>query len=140
MRVHPHEALELMNQGHTYLDVRSESEFAQGHPAGAFNIPLVHGGPGWMQPNHDFLRVVRATFSKDTPLIVGCKTGSRSGRAAELLLAEGYHRVADQFAGWEGRRDSYGELTESGWQREGLPIEHGVPPGRAYEQLFGKAQ
>ena len=34
-RVSPAEAKTLMDEGYVYLDVRSEPEFAAGHPAGA---------------------------------------------------------------------------------------------------------
>ncbi|MGH7917705.1 MAG: rhodanese-like domain-containing protein, partial [Candidatus Binataceae bacterium] len=39
-----------------YLDVRTEAEFAEGHAAGALNIPVVFlKGPGQMQANPEFL-------------------------------------------------------------------------------------
>ena len=37
-----HEAREQQAAGYTYVDVRSIPEFAQGHPAGAVNVPLLH--------------------------------------------------------------------------------------------------
>ena len=47
-----------------YLDVRSIPEFEKGHPAGAFNIPLLHLDPQTrqMRPNPEFLAVVKANF------------------------------------------------------------------------------
>ena len=40
-RIDPEEARELLDSGesYTYLDVRSEEEFAQGHVPGSVNIP-----------------------------------------------------------------------------------------------------
>src|SRR6187402_2299132 len=34
------EAQRLLGQGYTYVDVRSESEFVEGHAPGALNVPL----------------------------------------------------------------------------------------------------
>jgi rhodanese-related sulfurtransferase len=62
-------------------------------------------------------------FAKDAPLILGCKTGNRSARAAAALTAAGFTRVFDQSRGWDGRRGTFGETVEPGWLREGLPVE-----------------
>lgn len=138
-RISPQEALEKMNEGYAYVDVRSESEFAEGHPAGAVNVPIMHTGAGGMTPNPDFLEVMTASFPKDGKIVVGCKAGGRSRRAAQTLLAQGYTNVLDQRAGWDGARDSFGQVTEPGWSRAGLPSEKGVPAGRAYPDLQKKA-
>ncbi len=45
-RVSPQEALELTRDGWTYVDVRTEQEFADGHPAGSYNVPIAHAGSG----------------------------------------------------------------------------------------------
>ena len=48
-RISPEEARALVeDQGYSYLDVRSVPEFEAGHPVGAYNIPLLHMGPGGM--------------------------------------------------------------------------------------------
>ena len=42
-RVSPQEARDLMEKdGYVYVDVRSIPEFDAGHPAGAYNVPLMH--------------------------------------------------------------------------------------------------
>jgi rhodanese-related sulfurtransferase len=66
---------------------------------------------------------------------VGCKAGGRSLRAAETLLTAGYTNIVDQRAGWDGARDSFGQLTEQGWKPAGLPSETGSPDERAYTTL-----
>ena len=54
-RVSPAEAHSLVSeQGYVFLDVRSVPEFEQGHPNGAYNIPLLHLASGGMQPNEGF--------------------------------------------------------------------------------------
>jgi rhodanese-related sulfurtransferase len=136
-RVTPKEAQQLMEQGWTYLDVRSEPEFEEGHPKGALNIPLMHRGPGGMTPNPDFMKVVEAVLPKDAKLVVGCQAGGRSAKATQLMQGSGYQQLADQYCGWGGARDPMGRVTP-GWAAEGLPVEQGSPAGRAYRELQKK--
>jgi rhodanese-related sulfurtransferase len=138
-RVSPAEAKQLIDEeGYLYLDVRSEPEFAAGHPAGAQNLPFMHAGPGGMQPNPDFLDLAQALFPRDARLILGCRSGQRSMRAAEALMAAGYTGLIDQRAGFEGPRDSFGRVVEPGWGAAGLPVEQ-VTPGGSYSELRQKA-
>lgn len=132
-RISPDEARALVDeQGYAYVDVRSVPEFEAGHPAGAYNIPLLHMGPGGMSPNPDFLPVVRMAFAPDAKLVLGCKAGGRSLRAAEMLRAAGFTNIVDQRAGFEGA------ASEPGWRPRGLPTSAGAAPGRAYESLRAK--
>jgi len=135
VRVSPQEAQALLARGYEYLDVRTEEEFAAGHPAGAYNVPLMLAGGGGMQPNPRFAEVMRARFPLDARLVVGCKAGGRSLRAATALLADGYTLIIDQRAGWDGARDASGQVTEPGWGPAGLPSETGQPEGRSYAAL-----
>lgn len=136
-RISPAEAHEKMtNDGYTYVDVRTQDEFAAGHPEGAVNVPLMFATAEGMQPNEDFVRVVEARFEKSAPLVVGCKMGGRSARAAKALVAAGFTNVLDQRAGWDGSRGTFGELLEPGWARAGLPQETGNPEGRAYADML----
>jgi rhodanese-related sulfurtransferase len=138
-RFSPAEAKELIDEyGYTYLDVRSEPEFAAGHPAGAQNIPVMHAGPGGMTPNPDFLAVVQAVYPKDAKLVLGCKAGGRSLKAAEMMIDAGYTGLVDQRAGFDGPRDAFGALTEKGWGPAGLPVET-TTPGGSYAELKAKA-
>jgi rhodanese-related sulfurtransferase len=123
--------------GATYLDVRSIPEFEQGHPEGAVNVPLMHLDPasGQMQPNPQFLDVVRANFPADTPLVVGCKMGGRSQKAAELLANAGYHDVSNVLGGWGGAP----QQGHAGWVQAGLPVEQSADPSRTYKTLLSKA-
>ncbi len=136
-RISPREAKALIDQGWTYLDVRSEAEFEQGHPAEALNIPLLLLNAGRMQSNPDFLKVVEAVLPKDSKVVVGCQMGGRSLRAATLMEGAGYTQVVDQRAGWGGGRDPQGR-PERGWADEELPSEQGNPAGRSYRDLLQK--
>ncbi|MGK4007656.1 rhodanese-like domain-containing protein [Sorangium sp. So ce1036] len=138
-RVSPEQAKQLIDEeGYLYLDVRSEPEYAAGHPSGAHNVPLLHAGPGGMTPNPDFLAVVAALYPKDAKIVVGCRSGQRSMRAAEAMVSAGYTAVVDQRAGFEGPRDAFGALTERGWGPAGLPVETSTPGG-SYAELRQKA-
>ncbi len=131
----PDEALKMLNeQGYVYVDVRSEPEFEQGHPAGALNVPLLHKGPAGMQPNPEFMDVMEAAFQKSDKLLIGCRSGQRSRRAAEMLAQRGYTELADLVTGWEGTRDDFGRPLP-GWGPLGLPAETGFPEGQRYEDV-----
>lgn len=134
-RVSPAEAHRLLRDaGHAYLDVRSVAEFEAGHPAGAYNVPLSLPGPDGRE-NPDFVVIVSASFPKELPLVVGCRSGSRSQRGAALLSAAGFV-VVEQRAGMAGSRDAFGRLTEAGWEAEGLPCATCADPGHAYAELL----
>ena len=128
----------MMAEGGIYVDVRTVEEFEEGHPAGSINIPLAHRGAAGMMPNDDFARSVRAVVSTEVPVILGCKSGGRSMRAADILVASGFARVFDQRAGWDGVRDAFGRVVEPGWARLGLPGEVGQPRGRSWLDVLAK--
>jgi rhodanese-related sulfurtransferase len=138
-RISPKEAHEKLAEGWTYVDVRTAEEFEAGHPAGAVNVPLMHAGAGGMVQNADFVRVMSAAFPKDAKIICGCKAGGRSLKAAQALLAAGFTNVVDQRAGWDGARDSFGQIREPGWSRAGLPTDQGQPAGRSWDEMKKKA-
>lgn len=137
-RVSPAEARALCDRGATYVDVRSEPEYVDGHPTGALNVPFLHKGPAGLTPNPDFLKVMEALFPKDGALVIGCKSGGRSAKAADLLLRAGFVNVVDQRAGFDGVRDAFGALSEPGWKPAGLPTSVGDDAG-SYRELAGRA-
>jgi rhodanese-related sulfurtransferase len=130
----PEEAQQRMQEGWVYVDVRSVPEFEQGHPMGALNVPLLHQGPGGMQPNPEFLQVMQAAFGTDEKLLLGCRSGARSRRAAELLGQHGFMALANLTTGWEGTKDDFGRPLP-GWRPKGLPAETGAPAGQRYEDV-----
>lgn len=131
-RVSPQEAKELIDQqGYVYVDVRSIPEFDAGHPAGSYNVPLNHMGAMGMTPNPDFMAVMEKAFPKDAKLVLGCKGGGRSLRAAGLLEQAGFTAVVDQRAGFDGH-------AEPGWQPAGLPVSSAAPAEQTYEGLKNK--
>jgi len=134
-RVSPEEARDLIEKdGWLYVDVRSAPEFEAGHPTGAYNVPLLHRGPGGMSPNPDFLPTMEKTFPRDAKIVVGCQSGGRSLQAASMLLAAGYGSVVDQRAGFGGTVGPGGR-PEPGWGPKGLPTSRTAEPGRSFEEL-----
>jgi rhodanese-related sulfurtransferase len=134
-RISPQEASAKLAEGWTYVDVRTPGEFAAGHPPGAVNVPLMLAGAGGMVPNADFVAAMTAAFPMSADIVVGCKAGGRSLRAAQALLAAGFTNILDQRAGWDGARDPFGQVTEPGWSRVGLPVEEGQPEGRSWDDV-----
>ncbi len=137
-RVSPAEAKQLQDEGYVYLDVRSEPEYAAGHPAGAQNVPVMNPGARGMAPNPDFLAVVEAVYPRDQKLVLGCGSGVRSMKAAEIMIGAGYTQIVEQRAGFGGARDAFGQVSEPGWAGAGLPVE-AVTAGGSYAELRGKA-
>jgi rhodanese-related sulfurtransferase len=135
-RVSPQEADQLVREeAYAYVDVRSIPEFEAGHPAGAYNIPIMHKTAAGMQPNVEFGEVVSAVFPKDAKLVLGCRSGNRSLRAAQMLLQMGFEEVVDQRAGTAGARDAFGQLQEPGWMEAGLEAATKARPGRSYRAI-----
>jgi len=93
------------NREASILDVRSRSEFEEGHIAGATNIPLaeLQRRLGDVPPG---------------PLVVHCQGGSRSAIASSVLRRSGREEVANMPGG-------FGE-----WERTGQRVERGAVPDR----------
>lgn len=75
----------LVKDGAFLLDVRSPGEFAEGHLAGAVNVPVSE------------LEATLASLPADRSrqIVVYCRSGLRSARARALLLKAGFPRVED---------------------------------------------
>ena len=66
------------------LDVRTASEFAEGHLERAINIDF---------KQDDFLEKAKATLPTNKTIAVYCRSGRRSANSADMLSAEGYKMV-----------------------------------------------
>ncbi len=79
--------------GCVMLDVREEEEFITGHPVEAELLPLDSISP---ESAADHIP------TKETPVLVYCRSGARSCIAAEKLREMGYRRVYDvgSMVGW----------------------------------------
>ncbi|MBS1153906.1 MAG: rhodanese-like protein [Myxococcaceae bacterium] len=66
------------------LDVRTDDEFKARHLEGAVNIPV-----------EDLEKRIAELTDKKRPVVVYCKSGGRSAKAAALLKAAGFTQVHD---------------------------------------------
>ena len=82
------------------LDVRTPQEYAEGHIDGALNINI---------QSDDFQRLVEKELSKDSTILVYCRSGRRSMEAAEILTELEYKVV-----------NLKGGII--GWKEDGLPV------------------
>ena len=139
----PERAHELLtsNPHAVYIDVRTEREFANGHPQGAVNIPVAFPDPArGMVVNGDFVKVVEANFPREKIIIVGCQAGPRSTAAAGMLEKAGYQDVSNLLGGFGGMRDQRGHVSAPGWAASGLPVSNDNDEGVSYQSLKMKAQ
>ena len=82
--VDPNGATELINhEDAVVVDVRSIAEFNGGHILNALNIPL----------NGLKNQLGQLEKRKDRPIILCCRSGSRSGAAVKLLRKSGFEHV-----------------------------------------------
>jgi rhodanese-related sulfurtransferase len=137
----PQQAHELLTgqPDAVYIDVRTEREFANGHPQGAVNIPVALPDPArGMVMNADFIQVVDSSYPKDKKIIVGCQAGPRSTAAAGLLQQAGYQDVSNMVGGFGGMRDSMGKVIAPGWSSLNLPVSQENGEGVSYQSLSAK--
>jgi rhodanese-related sulfurtransferase len=85
--------------------------------------------------NFDFAIVMQSSFSTTEPLIIGCRSGSRSRAAVQRLRELGFTRVVELKHGFAGARDAFGRHLP-GWRDHGFEIELGEPePDLCYAGL-----
>ena len=68
-----------------WIDVRTPEEFAEGHLAGAHNIPYDQIESG----------IAALNLEKETPIYLYCRSGRRSGIATEALGKISYTRLTN---------------------------------------------
>ncbi len=98
----PIEAVRVINQDDALvLDVREDNEVASGRIGGAKHIPL-----GSLKK-----RLADLEKHKNTPVVVYCRSGSRSAMAASQLTAAGFEDVVNLKGGIQA------------WQAANMPIK-----------------
>jgi rhodanese-related sulfurtransferase len=80
------------------LDVRTESEYEEGHIEGAVNIPVQE------------LSVRFDELSPEDELLIYCRTGNRSAQAVDILLDLGFTKIYHMDEGIKG------------WTEAGYPV------------------
>ena len=110
-------------QGHVFVDVRTPMEYAQGHPAGAVNVPWALPDPssGMLAPNPQFVAEMAKVATPDRAVYLSCQSGGRSMNACRDLEQVGYKSLVNIDGGFGGRRDPMGRPI-AGWRDSGLPV------------------
>jgi len=94
-----------------------------------------------MSPNSGFLSkvsdiVANAGLDKSATVIVMCRSGDRSARAADLLTNAGYTKVYSVVEGFEGDLakdgDHKGQRAVNGWKHAGLPWSYNLNKNKMY--------
>ncbi|GHD54436.1 hypothetical protein GCM10017083_31940 [Thalassobaculum fulvum] len=136
-----------------FVDVRSRAEVNfLGLPTDVdVNIPYMEltdlarfdpeKGTYKLEPNPDFPLVFekelqKRGLGKDTAILLMCRSGTRSAKAANLLTSMGYTRVYSVVDGFEGDTakagPAKGRRTVNGWKNAGLPWSYKLAPGQVY--------
>jgi rhodanese-related sulfurtransferase len=92
---------DVLARGARVVDVREPDEFVAGHIAGAELVPL--GG----------IERAAKTWNREQEIVVVCRSGGRSGRAAKILTDLGFTRILNMAGGMLA------------WNDAGLPITKG---------------
>lgn len=141
-----HEAL-TRDPSVLFIDVRTPAEFGLvGHPMAIDrNIPFAYLG-NTVNPNfgqYGFVRnphfvsqveeyVTAAGGTNSSPVVVICRSGSRSKHAVDLLAKAGFTNVWNVVDGFEGRGNEMGHRTVEGWRFEKLPWSYTIRPDQAH--------
>ncbi len=76
-------AWEMINNGALLVDVRTQSEFNEGHLPNAKLIPV----------NQVEQRIAEFGEDKDRKIVLYCKAGVRAAKAESILKSQGYTQV-----------------------------------------------
>jgi rhodanese-related sulfurtransferase len=91
-------AKDLIEAGAQVVDVRTDVEYAAGHIPGSRHVPLAD------------VQSEAAGLDREKPLVVYCRSGERSGMAADAFAA----------SGWDAHSIQGGLLQ---WAEDGLDLE-----------------
>ena len=94
-----YEILKSQKDNYIILDVRTKEEYDSGHLDYALLIPV------------DELKTRYGELAKNKPIIVYCRSGRRSAKAAALLISKGFSTVYDMTGGIDA------------WTSKGYPVE-----------------
>lgn len=121
-KVNPDDAWKLFVNGQAHLvDVRAieERKFV-GHVPNTFHVAW-QIGPALIK-NPRFLRELESKLSKDSVILLLCRSGKRSAAAAEAATAAGFKHVFNVLEGFEGDLNENQQRGASGgWRQRGLP-------------------
>lgn len=90
-----------------------------------------------LEPFSDFApemarRLKEKGLTKNDPIVLICRAGERSSRAADLLADLGYTRVYTVVYGFEGQLSDKGRRNLNGWKHDGLPWSYELDKEKMY--------
>jgi rhodanese-related sulfurtransferase len=90
-----------------------------------------------LDPVQDFVpevlrRLQAKQLSKADTVVLICRSGDRSGRAATRLTEEGYAKVYSVLDGFEGDLSPEGRRDVNGWRKAGLPWSYKLDKAKMY--------
>lgn len=135
-----------------FVDIRTPSELNYLGAATVMDahVPLVFmDTTGWDEKKHRYLRRNNDNFvadidvqlkkkglTKNDTVILMCRSGKRSAKAANLLADAGYTKVYSVVDGYEGDKAKEGEhkgqRTVNGWKNSGLPWTYSLDKDYMY--------
>jgi rhodanese-related sulfurtransferase len=89
--------------------------------------------------NPDFSHVMSRAFRTGDPLVIGCRSGSRSHVAIERLERAGFVQLVELQNGFHGARDAFGRRLP-GWLQQGHPVEGGEGAERSYARILERVR
>ncbi len=79
----------------------------------------------------DVARLLKTSaLDREAMLVLICRSGDRSAKAADLLSALGYTRVYSVVDGYEGDLSARGRRDVNGWKNAGLPWSYRLARGK----------
>lgn len=146
----------MQNQGDKalFLDIRSRAEVNfLGSPAIIdANIPYMELNEwyAWNEKKNDFKMEVNSDFvdfltrrlkekglNKNDPIILICRSGTRSSKAADLLADLGFKKVYSIAEGFEGDKAKTGakkgQRVINGWKNSNLPWSYKLVKAKMYK-------
>ena len=90
-----------------------------------------------LEPMQDFVpevsrRLQSKQLTKADTVVLMCRSGDRSGRAATRLAEDGYTKVYSVIDGFEGDLSSEGRRDVNGWRKAGLPWSYKLDKTKMY--------
>jgi rhodanese-related sulfurtransferase len=90
-----------------------------------------------LDPVQDFVpevlrRLQAKQLTKADTVVLICRSGDRSGRAATRLAEDGYGKVYSVIDGFEGDISAEGRRDVNGWRKAGLPWSYKLDKAKMY--------
>ena len=150
------QAYDMVKANHSktlFVDVRTRSEVNfLGMPTLAdANVPYMEMNEwfAWNEKKNTFklevnsgfekniaARLKQKSLSKEDPIILMCRSGSRSAKATNLLASLGYKKVYTVIDGYEGDKVKAGEFKgmrmKNGWKQAKLPWTYKLSKEKMY--------